>query len=100
MRVLWRRKVRGSRLGRSVECQSGGSMVIREALVFRKVCDGFGIYCRTTENQKRGCIVKIFGVHDPQLRHTSMVSRSVDRHSRKRELMKFDLRIDQETHRQ
>ena len=29
MRVLWRRKVRGSRLGRSVECQSIGSMVLR-----------------------------------------------------------------------
>ena len=39
VRVLWRRKVRGSRLGRSVECQSRGSIVIREVLVFREVCD-------------------------------------------------------------
>ena len=28
VRVLWRRKVRGRKLGRSVECQSRGSMVV------------------------------------------------------------------------
>ena len=28
MRVLWRRKVGGRRLGKSVECQSRGSMVV------------------------------------------------------------------------
>ena len=28
MRVLWRRKVRERKLGRSVECQSRGSVVV------------------------------------------------------------------------
>ena len=28
VRVLWMRKVRGRRLGRSVECRSRGSMVV------------------------------------------------------------------------
>ena len=28
VKVFWRRKVRGRRLGRSVECQSRGSMVV------------------------------------------------------------------------
>ena len=55
--------MRGSRLGRRVERQSRGSMVF-----FVKFVIVVGIYCRKTENQKRVCIVKIFGVHDPRLR--------------------------------
>ena len=32
-----------------------------------------GIYCRKAENQKRVCIVKIFAVHDPRLRHNNLM---------------------------
>ena len=31
--------MRGSRLGRSVECQSRGTIAIREVFVFSEVCD-------------------------------------------------------------
>ena len=40
-----------------------------EAWFFVKFVTVVGIYCRKTENQERVCIVKIFGVHDPRLRH-------------------------------
>ena len=51
-----------------------GSLAFHEVLVFVKFVVVVGIYCRKTENQKRVCIVKIFGVHAPQLRHNSTKS--------------------------
>ena len=50
-----------------------GGMVFLEVWFFAKFVIVVGIYCRKTENEKRVCIVKIFGVHDPQLRHSIMM---------------------------
>ena len=44
-------------------------MVFSEVCFFVKFLIVVGIYCREIENQQCGCIVKIFGVHDPRLRH-------------------------------